>query len=506
VLLLAGFVFVDGSCQTGDSLGCDTNNYTIIFNCIPTFNGKALSDGDIINVLSNITDVESQTNSIQYNRDSLNAIPLSGSLLLDALPDNTNLIFSVNSKTNSCISKKIEFITDNINSSACILSISSFQAVDHTIAYEYDSFCPGDQPILPFSDIPENDYAVSSFPDGLKINSNGEILPGESLPGKYRVNFISDYCLSTDSAEVEILPSVSSSLRDTLSVCTGSNFDDLGTSISNIRFYSSDRSDSYTGNELSASGDYIAVAEQSPCPSIDTVYVNLIELPEILLDTQQACDRVIVNTIIPADRSYSVTWSNRAEGPTTTVYYDTVLFVDVENESGCISRDSVVVEVKRLALQSLHFQKEEADCWKEGRLSIETGEVYNNVGNYHYRLQNKLTNQLISTLDEVPEGIYSVQVVDDRDCVAEYKDPIEVVQKCLEDYPAFTPNGDNIEDNYFIPHEGTVSIYNREGMLVRKLATPAYWDGTDEQNRLLPMGNYLLITDTGRSVNITIIR
>ena len=113
---------------------------------------------------------------------------------------------------------------------------------------------------------------------------------------------------------------------------------------------------------------------------------------------------------------------------------------------------------------------------------------------------------MLNDLSEVPEGVYTVQVIDDSGCIAEYEQKIKVEQKCLEDYPVFSPDGDNIEDTYFIPHEGTVSIYNREGQLIKILETPAYWDGTDAQNHPVPMGNYVLVTESGRPVNITIIR
>jgi hypothetical protein len=70
----------------------------------------------------------------------------------------------------------------------------------------------------------------------------------------------------------------------------------------------------------------------------------------------------------------------------------------------------------------------------------------------------------------------------------------------------FTPNGDDIEDLYFIPHEGSVKIYTIEGRLIRSLNTPAYWDGNDEAGNPQPMGTYVIITDNERIVNITIVK
>jgi hypothetical protein len=506
VLLLICINSIDVVCQGGDSIICDSGKYTIVLNCIPTLDGMALNEGDEIYVLSNITDVAQQVSSINYLRDSLNTFPLSGSVLLDSSPDNTNLEFSVNSNHRKCKSNKIQFTSDRMNSSDCVLSIDSFQAENHFIDYMTDVICTTDDLLVPFSDIPDNDFVLNSYPNGLSIKSNGEINPRESSPGVYMLNFSSDYCLSADSVIVEIAPSLELGLADTLPICTGSDRNNLPSNITDVQFYNWGSSDAIVGSELSESGTYIAISAEGPCPSVDTVYVDLLDQPVIDYTTLDLCDRVTVSMNVPAERNYSVNWSNDVVGLVNTVYNDTVLLVDLKAENGCIARDSIDVKINRLTLNSMNYQKVEADCWTDGQLTIEAVEVDNYVGGYEYRLYNKLTNQLLSNLNEVPEGVYSLRVVDDRGCVAEYEQDVKVEQKCLEDYPAFSPDGDNIEDIYFIPHEGTVSIYNRNGILLKELETPAYWDGTDSENHPMPMGNYLLITDKGRTVNITIIR
>lgn len=80
------------------------------------------------------------------------------------------------------------------------------------------------------------------------------------------------------------------------------------------------------------------------------------------------------------------------------------------------------------------------------------------------------------------------------------------MQNCLNNYPVFTPGNDGIEDEYFIPYDGTIKIYNRDGALLQTIETPAYWDGRNKSGDLLPMGNYVMITDKGKAVNITIVR
>lgn len=493
-------------CQGADSLQFDTNTYSIVLNCIPTFDGSPLDNGDGINVRSNITDTASQENSISYQSDSLNTLALSNRILVDSSFDSTDLEFWIQSKRRNCISSKVQYITDEKNSSESVISISSFQAENHIIDFRTDVICSGDDPVAPYTDIPDNNFVLKSYPEGLKIGRTGAIIPRESLPGVYMLNFSSEYCLPADSVIVEIVPSPDLALEDTISICRGTGLSSLKTDVSDIQFYISGSTETIIAGDVSENGDYIAVSERGPCASVDTVYIGVIESPEILWDLREECDRVVVNTLIPETKEYSVSWSNNVEGPENTVYSDTILKVAVENEAGCTVTDSIEITVNKLEIRSVDYQQEEADCWTDGQMIINTGEVDNFKGNYRFRLHNQLTNQLLSNLDEVPEGVYTLQVVDDRDCVADYEKTVKVEQKCLEDYPAFSPDGDNIEDNYFIPHEGTVSIYNRNGRLLQELETPAYWDGTDAQGNLQPMGNYLLITESGRTVNITIIR
>lgn len=507
-VLLVGFGLSNGLSQAADSLQCDSNIYTIVLNCIPMFNDDTLEDGDEINVISNITDVAWQRNTINYLADSINTIPLEGTLAVDSSPDNTNLEFSIYSFSENCLSSKVDYKTDEMNSSDCILFVNSFKAVNHIVELPSEPICTGDEPVALSSDIPDSNFILTADSAGLRINEKGEIVPRESVPGKHIVNVTSNYCLENDRIEIEIIASPDLSLEDTLPICRGNSFSELAPDFSNLQFLGSNDSETYVTGDISRSGYYIAVLNEKPCASVDTVYVELIEPPEILRwDLQEECDRVIVNPILSVSANYKVNWSNNIQDLENVVYSDTSLSVSIVDEFGCEVKDTVKIEVKKLAFRSAQIQKEEADCWTEGNLEINAEKVDNYRGSYRYQLYNNLTNQIITDLDEVPEGVYTLQVVDDHGCSANYEEQkVKVEQKCLEDYPAFSPDGDNIEDDYFIPHEGTVSIYNRDGILIKELETPAYWDGTDAQGRHLPMGNYLLVTETGRTVNITIIR
>jgi hypothetical protein len=492
--------------QTSDSVNCDTSTFSIVLNCTPVFNNVPLQDGDEINVISNITDMSEQRSSIVYRNDTLNSISLAGTLLVDSAPDAAKLEFTLYSKEENCITSNVEYLTDNLNSSACILSINSLIAEYHEVAVPSEVVCNSDLPFYLNSDVPQDEFTIRSSATGISINQDGAIVPRESVPGKYSLEISTDYCLASDTILIEIAASPDMDLGDTIPVCMGSMSSPTAADISNITFYESNSGESYMRSELDASGEYIAISNEGPCSAVDTVFIDLIEVPEIQWERQYDCDRTYVNVVLPSSRSYEVNWANNITGTENVVYHDTLLQVSVQDESGCIARDSIELTVRKLKFNTVDFSKEEADCWTDGKLVINASEINNYSGSYQYRLFNRLTNNIVTDMDAIPEGVYVMQVVDDRNCIADYEQTIKVEQKCLEDYPVFSPDGDNIEDTYFIPHEGMVSIYNREGILLRKLETPAYWDGTDAQNHSLPMGNYVMITETGRAVNITIVR
>ena len=173
---------------------------------------------------------------------------------------------------------------------------------------------------------------------------------------------------------------------------------------------------------------------------------------------------------------------------------------------GCVQTDTIEVEVIPFVVEDIDYEKEDADCWEDGSIQINSIQVNYERGEHSYTRINQITGKRSQNMETVPEGIYQIEVTDERECTSVYEEDITIEQKCLEDYPVFTPNQDGTEDEYFIPYVGTVRIFDRNGTLMKELTTPAYWDGTDNSGTQMPMGNYLMLTEKGRVVNITIIR
>lgn len=105
-------------------------------------------------------------------------------------------------------------------------------------------------------------------------------------------------------------------------------------------------------------------------------------------------------------------------------------------------------------------------------------------------------------VSNVPEGTYKLVI--SYECDFEWPEPVVVTKST--DCDVISPNYDGIADDYFIPFQGVTKIYNRNGVLIKELLTPARWDGTDQSGEPLPMGAYVLVTDGHAEIMVTIIR
>ena len=109
-------------------------------------------------------------------------------------------------------------------------------------------------------------------------------------------------------------------------------------------------------------------------------------------------------------------------------------------------------------------------------------------------------------VDNLREGDYILTIEDADGCIAAVEHAISIRKDCLKDYPVFSPNTDGLDDDYYIPYEGKAIVYDRNGIERTEFMAPAYWDGTDNNGKPLPMGTYLIIVDKKEVINITIVK
>ncbi|MFN6945515.1 MAG: gliding motility-associated C-terminal domain-containing protein [Cytophagaceae bacterium] len=122
-------------------------------------------------------------------------------------------------------------------------------------------------------------------------------------------------------------------------------------------------------------------------------------------------------------------------------------------------------------------------------------------------LQNDAGEEFHSSenIAEVMEGNYSLIVTDNGSCTQAFRNYISVPRPFGCDQ-AFSPNGDGISDTYYISTPGTARIYNKQGMLIKEIQTPAEWDGTDTQGNLSKSGLYAIVVNEHVVMHVSLIR
>ena len=149
----------------------------------------------------------------------------------------------------------------------------------------------------------------------------------------------------------------------------------------------------------------------------------------------------------------------------------------------------------------------ESDCKLGSTITIDTVNCgINNIHQLHLVNEFNL-DSLSSTTNNftaVKNGSYQLILTSYTGCNLSIPNFINLVKPSNCDL-IFSPDGDGINDEYFIEENGVAKIYNTKGLLVRTLEVPANWDGKNETDDLLPIGVYAIIIDDKRIINITLV-
>jgi hypothetical protein len=80
------------------------------------------------------------------------------------------------------------------------------------------------------------------------------------------------------------------------------------------------------------------------------------------------------------------------------------------------------------------------------------------------------------------------------------------VERALECEPILYPDLDGANSSYFISGKGVAKIYSSEGVLLRELNSPTYWDGRDHSGRIVPSGLYQVIINQDEKIAVSVMR
>jgi hypothetical protein len=441
--------------------------------------------------------------------DSVSSFEVILDSMFSLIANHEDLIFTYRNTLNNCYSERIYYQVDTVLSNDNNLYLRNFGFDLYSIYNNQLEVCGNDTLSALPTNIPSAGYSSVSE-NILDIDSFGYFNPSTSIPGFYVITVESEHCFNTvsDSILITILDSTPLDVPDTLFYCSDSDNSSMpftGYSIVGINV-------SDTGQPILSeitSGYYEVVGSEgtsSQCVETATTWIEVIQTQDLpLITSEELCDKVVIGLEI-SDEVQSIEWSDGTSGNTIEVTQSSSLSVQIVDKYGCRSSDSIDVEFYPLRIDTFLYHVADADCWTEGTIQLDRIDVNKSIREDQQKLVNTLNGEYVNDLESVSEGIYKLEVTDSKNCTELSDEEIVVKQKCIEEYPVFSPNQDGLEDEYFIPHEGSIKIFDRNGILLNEFYTPAYWDGTDFSGNQLPMGNYIIITDDNKPVNITLIK
>ena len=173
-----------------------------------------------------------------------------------------------------------------------------------------------------------------------------------------------------------------------------------------------------------------------------------------------------------------------------------------------------VIQLKLLpciTISTINYELLENDCKKGAHITIEDDDIeakYLPLTAHlisSFNENDSYTTQLPGEINNIKPGFYSLRIEDVNQCGLELRNYIQISNptNCTN---SFTPNGDGLEDTFFIEQKGKAMIYTKEGKLVHTLNVPNAWNGKDREGELVPMGLYLIIVDDNTAIEVVVIQ
>ena len=163
-----------------------------------------------------------------------------------------------------------------------------------------------------------------------------------------------------------------------------------------------------------------------------------------------------------------------------------------------------------LSIQDLAYVKEDILCNGTGSITLDTLSISGGVKPYQYELTNIATatnhNSFSGQFSELNDGKYKLVIKNKINCVKTINNIVITRKNNSNDCKGFaiTPDGDGLNDSFYIQEDGTAKIFNSNGKLIKTLSTPASWDGSDQNGQIT--GDYYLIQiNQSKTVTITVI-
>ncbi len=238
------------------------------------------------------------------------------------------------------------------------------------------------------------------------------------------------------------------------------------------------------------------------------ITVNVNDLPQVdLPDTISGCETVRIGLSDGEGNSYS--WSTGDTSSELVTSESGMYTVQVTNTERCFIEESINIIVSPpINIENARFETHFVPCQTAGRLFVDPGSVQGGITPFTFIAENVDGTVFTSTngvFEGVPEGDYFVIFEDSIGCTREIPGfEFRNEQSC--ETAVLTPNNDGSLESLFIEESGLAQVFDRNGIVRKELAIPAYWDGKNDAGDVLPMGTYLIVVNGRKKMTVTIVR
>jgi internalin A len=173
------------------------------------------------------------------------------------------------------------------------------------------------------------------------------------------------------------------------------------------------------------------------------------------------------------------------------------------------SNPIVLKIISCMDLSQFRYTQAQENCHSPIYINIDESSISNASGSVSYTLKNVLINKFVKTADpSIPcyhYGLYELTITDSLNCQLTYSSRIEVNKKPECDLVIY-PDLETTASMYYLNQNGKAIVYSSSGQKVRELSLPSYWDGKNQQGKIVDSGYYIIIVNEQMNVQITVMR
>jgi hypothetical protein len=146
------------------------------------------------------------------------------------------------------------------------------------------------------------------------------------------------------------------------------------------------------------------------------------------------------------------------------------------------------------------------ECMRPGSVTVQ--DLNADATQNTYLLKSDVSTKTISAkngkFSELTEPSYTFSIVAKDGCVKTWSTPISIGQQECEEVLLYPDSEGN--SSYYFEQTGEVTIYDKRGNVVKKLAIPGAWSGQGVKGQKLPSGFYVADVNNGQKlIGITVL-